>query len=223
MLPSSPMVPYAPAPPVPHGPDPLTCPGCGDFATPKAGAQVCPRCQRRFTLTAGPALDPAAVPRAPNPMTTQLFVRWSIVVTYRVGRLDPLGITSGTLDPVAGIASLDEVAIGFQDVCSIAVWRRVAWTEVVAGCLVPLPVALFFLYCAVSVAAKAPGGAAVLGLLGLLFGVLAAFMLRRGLVVGRRYARVVGRWRELTVRFEKNPSFYDELFRRCGLAAPPVP
>jgi hypothetical protein len=152
----------------------------------------------------------------------RIMIRWSMVVTYGFANLDPPGITAGTLDPVVAMAPIDQVSIEYADVVSIASWRNVAWGETLAGFLVPLPIALFSLYGA-ALALKAPGVAAVFAVIGLAFGALAAYLVRRGLVVGRRYVRVVGRWRALIAQHDKSPAFYAELFRRCGLVAPPVP
>jgi len=201
----------------------LGCPWCAAPSTPSAIVQSCGRCGRSFTLSAGPALDGSIAPPPFHPAAFRISLRWSIVVTYRFATLEPQGITYGTLDPVVGMAPVDQSQIAYPDVVSIAVWRKLALTKCFAGALVPLPIALFAAYGAILAVAKAPGVAAVLGLIALAFGLLAAWLLHQGIAVGRRQARIVGRWTSFTVPFENSPSFYAELFRRCGLAPPPIP
>lgn len=143
-------------------------------------------------------------------------------MTYRFANLDPQGVTSGTLDPVVAMAPIDQVSIAYPDVVSIASWKNVAWTETITGFLVPLPISLLCLWGA-ALAYRAPGAAGVFAVIGLAFGALAAYMIRRGLVIGRRHVRIVGRYGEVSVQHDKSPAFYLELFRRCGLVVPPIP
>jgi hypothetical protein len=184
--------------------------------------QACAGCGRRFVIVAGPALDPAVIPPAPHPNAYRIGIRWSMVVTYGFANLDPAGVTAGTLDPVVAMAPIDQVSIAFPDVVSIASWKNIAWTEAIVGILVPAPIALFSLWGA-ALAYKAPGVAAVFAVIGLAFGALAFYMIRRGFVIGRRHVRVIGRHAQLSAQHDKSPAFYIELFRRCGLAAPPIP
>ena len=191
--------------------------------TPSAIPQRCAGCRSNFTLSAGPALDGAVMPPPPHPSAIRIALRWSIVVTYRFANLDPTGITCGTLDPVVAVAPVDQAGIAFADVLSIAVWRKIALKDLIVGGLVPLPIALFSLWCAILAVTKAPGVAAVAAVIGLGFGLLAAYMFHRGIVVGRRHARIIGRYASFTVMFDNSRAFHEELFRRCGLAPPPIP
>jgi hypothetical protein len=204
-------------------PTPLTCPWCGAAANPSPAPQACSACRKRFTLTAGPALDPSLA--VPPPVAPVFYTQWSAVVTYKFARLEPMGVTSGTLDPVVAMAPMDQAGMAYSDVASIAVWRRIAWAEPIIAVLVPAPIALFMLFLAVSVAMNhAFGGAAVMSIIGLAFGALAAFMIRRGVVLGRRNLRVTSRWNQsMTIPFERVPAFCDQLFARCGLPPPPLP
>jgi hypothetical protein len=163
------------------------------------------------------------VPPPAHPGAFRIFVKWSIVVSYRVARLDPMAVYFATLDPVVGMAPLDETGIAYGDIVSIAVWRNLALSEIIVGTLIPLPIALFAAYGAILAVTKSAGVGVTLGVIALGFGLIAAWMLYRGIVIGRRHARVTGRWRSFTVRFEKSPAFYEELFRRSGIVAPVIP
>ena len=201
----------------------LACPRCAAPAVPSTTPQRCGRCAGKFTLSAGAALDSSVVPPPFHPAAPRIQLKWSIVVTYQFAALDALGVSYGTLDPVVGIAPIEQHGIGYVDVVSIAVWRKLALPDCIAGILVPLPIALFAAYGAILAAAKSAGVAAVLGAVAIGFGLLAWLLLHRGFKIGRRQARITGRWQSFTVPFERSPAFYAELFRRCGLAAPPVP
>jgi hypothetical protein len=146
-----------------------------------------------------------------------------MVVTYKFARLEQGGVTSGTLDPVVAMAPIEQVGIAYPDVVSIAVWRKPAWVDLVVGALVPVPIALLCLWATILAIPKALGVAAIFGAIAVVFGLLAFYLFRRGAVVGRRQARIVGRYGAVTVLFSQNPAFHSELFRRCGLMAPPIP
>jgi hypothetical protein len=205
------------------GPNPLSCPWCGAPSTPAPGTLICERCARRFTLTVGPALDGRIAVPPPHPATARITIRWSIVVTYQFATLDPIGVMSGTLDPVIAVAPMDQSGIAFTDVLSIAVWRQVAWSQLFGGLVFPLPFGLLAAWGAILGARKDPGSAAIIGVIALALLSLFAFFLRRAFVVGRRNVRIVGRHRSFTIPVQTNRWFYDELFRRCGLLAPEVP
>jgi len=159
----------------------------------------------------------------PHPSAFPINLKWSIVVTYRFARLDPGGVTSGTLDPVVAMAPIDQVGIAYPDVVSIAVWRKLGWVDCLIGALVPLPIALFSVWVAILAAAKSPGVAGTFGVVAVVFGLLTFYLFRRGAVIGRRQARIVGRYGSFTVPVSTSPAFHQELFRRCGLVTPPVP
>ncbi len=159
-------------------------------------------------------------------MAPRITVKWSIVVTYRVATLEPQGVVSGTLDPVIGVAPMDQVAIGYGDVVAVAVWRRIAWPELLAGVLLPAPIAAFCEYVALLAAMHSHDAVptAIFAGIGLLFGALAVWLVYRGAVVGRRQARITGRYHQvIVVPFDKSPAFYEQLFRRMGLEPPPIP
>jgi hypothetical protein len=218
--------PYQPAPvlgPVATAPSPLTCPWCAAHGPPGSHVQTCSSCGRRFTLSAGPALDVSIVPPPPLPPAAAVYLKWSVVWTYKFAALEPLVLSSGTLDPVIGMASVDKTDIAYHDVLSIAVWRKIAWREALLGLLVPLPIALLLLYVTAMAVAKEPG-LAWLGAPAALFGLLAAVLMRRGFMIGRRHARVLSRYgTTVTVPFDGSRPFHEQLFHRCGLVPPPIP
>lgn len=201
----------------------LSCPWCNCPSSPGLAPQVCQGCRRRFTLSPGPALDASVIAPPPHPSAYTLHLKWSMVVTYRFARLEAGGLTSGTLDPVVALAEIDRVGIAFPDVMSIAVWRKLGWVDCIVGALVPVPIALFSLWGAILCVGKSLAGFAIFGVVALVFGLLAFFLFRRGAVTGKRQARVTGRYATITVPFSDTPAFHPELFRRCGLAAPPIP
>ena len=113
----------------------LSCPWCNCPSSPSPSPQECQGCRRAFTLSPGPALDGSVIAPPPHPSAFPIHLKWSIVVTYRFARLEEGGVTSGTLDPVVGMAPIDQVGIAYPDVVSIAVWRRLAWVDLVVGAL----------------------------------------------------------------------------------------
>lgn len=201
----------------------LSCPWCNCPSSPSPSPQECQGCRRAFTLSPGPALDGSVIAPPPHPSAFPIHLKWSIVVTYRFARLEEGGVTSGTLDPVVGMAPIDQVGIAYPDVVSIAVWRRLAWVDLVVGALVPVPIAMLFLWLTILAVPKALGVAAICGAIALCFGLLAFTLFRRGAVIGRRQARIIGRHGSVTVLFSQSPAFHSELFRRCGLTAPRIP
>jgi hypothetical protein len=214
----------SPSPPMaPLPPNALACPWCDCPAVPNPVAQSCAGCRRRFTLSAGPALDGSVMPAPFHPAAMRIALRWSMVVTYGFATLEPPGIHSGTLDPVLAVAPIEQTSIAYGDVVSIAVWRKVAWGDCIIATLIPVPIAFFAAWGAILAVTKAGGVAAVCAAIALGSGLLAAWLYRRGIVIGRRQARIVGRWASARVPFETSPAFHEELFRRCGIARPPVP
>ena len=207
-------------PPAPASP--LSCPWCNAPGAPAPTPQACSACGKRYTLSVGPAFDLRIA--VPPPVAPVFYTQWSAVVTYDFAKLEPMGVTSGTLDPVVAMAPMQQVGIAYADVASIAVSRRIAWVEPIVGALVPAPIALFCAFVAIVAVAKSPGAAAVTFAIALAFGTLAAFMIRRGIVRGRQTIRVTSRWNQsITIRVDQTPAFREQLFARCGLAAPPMP
>jgi hypothetical protein len=212
------------APPViptagPQAGAPLTCPRCGAAVRADSEAQKCGRCSKWFSLVAGPAMDGNVIVPPFDPSNRTYGVRWSVVFTYKYGALDPMGISEGMLDPVIGVQSISHAGVAYPDIVSIAIWRKLDWVAIVVAVLF-LPVALG---CLAAALAKVWG----LAIFGVGLGAAVAYLGYRGIVVGRCYARVVGRYAAVTVRFDqpasKRRAFHDELFRRAGLRAPQLP
>ena len=171
-------------------------------------------------------MDAAVVPAPFHPAAPRIALRWSVVVSYRFATLEPPGIHSGMLDPIAGVSPIEQTSIAYGDVVSIAVWRRLAIVDCIVALLVPLPIALFCGWIAI-VALLAPGRPwgvfGVCAAIALVMASVAVLLVRRGVVIGRQQARIVGRWGSCTVPLHTSAAFHDELFRRCGVARPPVP
>lgn len=212
--------PYAVSPPQPADAA-LTCPWCNAKASPNAEPQSCAGCGRRFLLRTGAALDASATP--PQAIPGRLRIKWASVVTYCFAELEPMGIASGTLDPVVALAALDKTEIAYGDVISIALWRTKAWMQGIVGVLIAVPIALGCAVATVSTVSTSAGAAVTLGLFTIVFGATAARLIRHGLIIGRRRARIVGRWRSMIVQFDANAFFCEQLFQRCGLPPPTVP
>lgn len=202
------------------GPAPLSCPRCGGAAQPSPGPQRCAACGGAFALYVGAALDPSVPVPAPNPHAPIVKVRSAGLATHRFGVIEPLGVAEGELDPIVATMQMDKAGVAWGDVCSISVWRAPDWVELVAALLVPVPLGLLLLVLAVTVG---PGFA--FG--GLPFALLGAFMVYRAVVRQRHYARVVGRYRTVTIRFDRpgwrRELFHNELLRRAGLPPAPIP
>ncbi len=203
---------------------PVACPRCNAAAVPRELVQQCAGCGRSFTLSAGPAMDSSVLPPHWQLAGPNINLKWSVVVTYRYAALDPGGVTYGTLDPVVGVAPIEQRGIPFGDVLTLTVWRDTGWVEPIIGILVPIPIAAFFVYTTVLAAIKGSGGGVIiLALLAIAFGLAGAFMVYRGVKIGKRFARIAGRWTTFTVPFGQNTKFHEQLFRRCGLTPPPIP
>ncbi len=198
---------------------PLTCPSCNAAAHAEVRPQRCGRCRTWFTLVGGAAFDPSVVAPPFDPTRATLGLRWSVVFTYKYGALDPMGITEGMLDPVVGLQSIAHAGVAYPDVVSIAIWKKLDWAAIVVA-VIFLPVALA---CLAAAAAKIWG----LAIFGLGLAAIVGWLGYRGIVIGRCYARVVGRYATVTVRFDqpatKRRAFHDELFRRSGIVPPPLP
>ena len=167
-------------------------------------------------------MDPAVV--APMPGGIQIKLKWASLATYEFAHLDPAGVSGGTLDPLIAVAAISQNGVGYPDVLFITVWRKLAIVNGIIGLLVPLPMALGFLAAAVgNLMASAVGFGAVMFVFALLFGLAAFTLVRRGFIIGKRLVRVVGRYGVVEAQFQTSPAFYTELFRRCGLVAPPLP
>jgi hypothetical protein len=197
----------------------FSCPRCAAAATPQPAVQTCPGCGGAFTLQAGVAGGAPLDLPTPGPGWEHIRVKSPGVVVMSYGQLDMVGIAEGNLDPILGTLPLDSAGVAYGDVVSIAVWRNIAWLDVVVAALLPVPIAAFLF----AVAIQAP--VALFGALP--FALIAAVLLHRAFVTRACRARVAGRHRTITVRFDrpfwKRKAFHAEMFRRAGMAAPPLP
>lgn len=209
----------------PAGVVPFSCPWCNAAATPGPAPQACASCKRRFTLSVGPALDPRVVAPIPHPATMKITVKWSAIVTYRFATLDAGGVISGTLDPVLAVAPIDQVGIAFPDIGTIAIWRKIGWSSFLVGLAVPLPIGLFSALGGALMLRSSVGAGIFTLVFGLAFLAVAAIMIQRGAIIGRRRARIVGRLPGQFIEMELGTGsvFHDQLFRRAGLIPPAIP
>lgn len=141
------------------------------------------------------------------------------VMTYRFGVLESLGVSEGQTDPVTGFIPMDKSGVAYGDIVSIAVWRKPDWVAFVIALLVPVPIALLSLVGAL----ETPFFAVT----ALLFGSLGGWMIYLAMFFQRAYARVIGRYRTIEIRFDrpiwKRTRFHDELLRRAGIGPRPLP
>jgi hypothetical protein len=198
----------------------MSCPRCGYPATPAAGPQTCQTCRGDFALYPGAASDPSVVPPPAHPALESIRVRSAGVATYRFGVVDPLGVSEGALDPVIAVGEIERSGIAWQDIMSIAVWRKLDIVELVIAILIPAPLALLFWLTVFTSSA----GFLVLALP---FTALAAFMIHRAVGRKKHFVRVAGRWGVIEIRFDrpgwKRKRFHSELLRRAGLRDAPIP
>lgn len=199
----------------------LGCPRCG---APVTGAvpspQACAGCRKPFVAVLGPLLDPNAVVPAPDARAGTFFLKWSLGLVSKTAVLGPAGMLSGMLDPIVGLAPMNQVTIGWPEVASITVWRTTAWGLAIAGPLCFVPFALLAAFVAMDSHATVR---IVASLVALAFFVIPVVMVRHAIKVGHLNARVVGRQGVADVRLDRRLVVYMELFRRSGLVAPPQP
>ena len=218
------LVPGAPlpaplAPPVPP-PAALTCPRCDAPAQPAADVQRCSRCGGAFTLRAGALLDPAVRPPPVDPRAPRLKSRSAGALAYRIAAVEAQGVVEGMCDPVTGAIPLDTEGVAWGDIFTVAVWRKPDIKQLVLAILFPIPITLLCLW---GVIASTPW--LLLGAVP--FGLVAALMLYHALGAQTHRARVAGRFRTITVRFDRplrrRRRFHDELLRRAGIAPGAIP
>ncbi|MBI5478958.1 MAG: hypothetical protein HY906_08890 [Deltaproteobacteria bacterium] len=218
LVPGAPL-PEALAPPVPP-PAALICPRCAAPAQPAAEVQRCSSCGGAFTLRAGALLDPTVRPPPVDPRAPRLKSRSASAFTYRIAAVEAHGVVEGMADPVTGAIPLEQTGVAWGDVFTVAVWRRLDIAQLVLALLFPVPVTLLSLW---GVVTATPWWL----LSALPFGLLAGIMLYRAFGVQVNRARVAGRHRTVTVRFDRplwrRRRFHDELLRRAGIAAGPIP
>jgi hypothetical protein len=194
---------------------PLTCPRCNAVSS-SVGLQTCSGCKRPFTLYTGAVVDPSAVPA---PAGLKVEVKSPGTFTLRYGVVDERGVAEGMLDPVIGMLPMDTQGVAWGDIVSIAVWRSIAWVDLVCAILIPLPLTMLFLSLVLN---------SVYALIGVaIFGLVSWMLLHRALVVRACRARVIGRYRTVVVRFDRPQRrrrlFHDELVRRAGRTPLPLP
>jgi len=198
---------------------PIGCPHCTAAASPALAPQPCRACGKVFSLHAGYAMDASIVPPPPDLQLPVLRAKWAETFVYKYSDLQPYGIASGTKDPVIAVVSIDEAGIMFPDVVAMVFWRKPVWVQMVACTLLMLPFTIFFVAIALGSAAFAPVAAA--------FTALTVYVYYRALVIRAHWVRVIGRYRTFDVRYDRpfwrRQRFHDELLRRAGHPAAPMP
>jgi hypothetical protein len=198
----------------------MSCPRCGYPATPGAGPQTCQTCRGTFALYPGAASDPSVVPPPPHPALEIIKVRSAGAFQYRFGAVEPLGVAEGTLDPVIAVGEMDRNGIAWPDVASIAIWRKPDYVELGVAIFIPLPLALLFWFMVFAASAG-------FLILALPFTALGAFMVYRAMFRKKHFARIVGRYGMIEIRFDRpgwrRQRFHAELLRRAGLRDAPIP
>ncbi|MCA9589746.1 MAG: hypothetical protein KC657_30795 [Myxococcales bacterium] len=201
------------------GPSPFTCPRCDAPSAPSRDVQTCARCGGAFTLHAGAAHDASIVVPPPNALVPIVKVRSAGLATHHFGVIEPLGVAEGELDPIIASVAMDKSGVAWGDVVSIAVWRKPDWVELVVAILLAAPFALGFLVGSFALP--------VLFVVSVPLTLLTAWMIHRAVKVQRNYARIVGRYRTITIRFDRpgrrRRLFHSELLRRAGLPDAPIP
>jgi hypothetical protein len=206
-----------------HTNDPMSCPRCGVSARPSNGPQRCGGCDRPFALYTGYAADPSVVPPPPDPRAHRIQVKSGL----RVGTVEAVGVSEGVMDPVIGLVPVETSGVMFPDIVSIAVWREPDWVELAVAVLVPLPIGAFFAFVGIIVLIKTGFSGLTMAAIAVALLLLAAFMIRRALVTQKNIARVFGRHRCITVRFDRpggqRVRFHDELLARAGQRPAAIP
>jgi hypothetical protein len=201
--------------------DAMTCPRCGAAASFALEPQRCASCNGTFALYPGRLSDSSVVPPPFDASARTIRVKSAGLVLLKMGEVTPHGIAEGTLDPVTGMLPMDQSGVLFGDVKSIAVWRNVDVTRIVAALILPMPIALVLIFATI---AGAPWPVLVIGLV---FAAITAAMLRRAIAIGINRMRVAGAYRTITVRFDtmwNDPAkFHGEVLRRSGLPSSPLP
>jgi hypothetical protein len=204
--------------PTPTTATPFACPRCAAAAQPSPEIQCCSQCAGRFVLRAGPLADPRIQP-VYDPTARRITVRWAATFTVRMGMLEPVGVAEGMADPITGLIPLDQNGIMFPDVYSVTIWRKPEVVRFVLASILILPFALGAAWASLSTP-----GFLVFALPLLLLEALLAY---RAFGVQAQWARVVGRYRTVEVRFDRpfwrRRAFHDELMRRSGIGPSPIP
>lgn len=199
----------------------LACPRCG---APVTGAVSTPRacdgCRKPFVAVLGPLHDRNVAAPAADPRAATFFLKWSLGFVSKTAVLGPAGMQCGMLDPVIGLAPMNQVTIGWSEVASITVWRTIAWGLAIAGPLCFVPFGILAAFVAADSHATVRIVAAIVAVA---FFVIPVVLVRHAVGIGHLNARVVGRQGVADVRLDRRLVVYTELFRRIGLMAPPQP
>lgn len=199
----------------------LGCPRCGAPVTSAVSTpQACAGCRKPFVAVLGPLHDRNVVAPAADPRTGTIFLKWSLGFVSKTAVLGPAGMQCGMLDPIVGLAPMNQVTIGWSEVASITVWRTTAWGLAIAGPLCFVPFGILAAFAAIDSHALARIIAAVVAVA---FFVIPAVLVRHAVKVGHLNARVVGRQGVADIRLDRRLFVYMELFRRSGLAPPAQP
>lgn len=199
----------------------LGCPRCGaPVASAVSTPQACAACRKPFVAVLGPLLDRNVVAPAADPRVGSFFLKWSLGFVSKTAVFGPAGMQCGMLDPVIGLAPMNQVTIGWSEIASITVWRTTAWGLAIAGPLCFVPFGVLAAFAAIDSHAVARIVAAVVAVA---FFVIPAVLVRHAVKVGHLNARVVGRQGVADVRLDRRLVVYMELFRRSGLTAPAQP
>jgi hypothetical protein len=190
------------------------CPFCNARVEPREAAQTCSACGKKFLMRFGAALDPRVVPPPVDPALPTIQVKWATAVTYEIAKLYPYGVSTGMADPIAGMVALNESGVNFTDIGTLTFYRKpeIARAVVIGGVNLAIVVVLAM---------------AEYYLAALVFAVPLVFFGYFWLVVRSHFARVVGRYHTMVIRFDEpmwtRARFYSELQRRAGLAPMPMP
>jgi len=209
----------APWPPPPP-PEALTCPKCKAKVESKTDVQTC-KCGLRFALHAGPMLDSSLVVASTGPVADIVRVKSDGAFVRHFGQLDAMCVQEGAFDPVIGHIQLDGTKIAYKAVYSLAFWRTLPIATLIASILLLLP---FTLLCLVWFFSTLDAAALIFAVPMTLLAVWVGYQ-----VIGVRahWVRVVGPKTRLVIRYDRpgrrRRRFHDELLRRCGIAASPIP
>jgi hypothetical protein len=200
----------------------FSCPGCG-ATCPGPGCQTCARCGLALAIFPGYASDPSVVPPHPAGNTQVIRVKAPSGFTVRYGVLEAYGVAEGELDPVIAASEMNKSGVAYPEIVSLTFWRKPDWVVAVLAGLTLMPIGLIALAISiVGLVAGQAGGVIPMLLVWLGLVGLGGWSVHRGLVVKKQFARVVGLYRTIDVRFDRGArdTFRLELLRRAGL--PPV-
>lgn len=192
----------------------LACPRCAHACAPALGSQKCGGCGRSFFLFAGPRVEASRSPKLGDGRTytsksAGIFMRYQAEV-------QPRGFAHGPLDPITGYVPLDTTNIPFDEVGTIATWKRLDWVPLILTTIFMVPVSLLL----IAGTLKEPAFA----ILGLLWWSLTGFLLWRAILVGACFMRVCSAKTTLRFRYDspfwRRRTFFEQALLRSGIPAP---